>query len=279
VRATLIHVFSNGLSIRLLSRSKQDLQKRSGNGCVDLVEFESDQMLSIKKSKCLGATFVLLTCLVQFECFAQTDMSNLCFDIATPANAGSVQVLDADDNPYIDEVIGNLTFEIQYRQNPGDPFTTAGSVDYLMESDGAGFLIDNSGQYCTDIGVIPDVSEIQISMNVNAGEWQAAGLDPWALDNISLFKNNSDLLFTWDYEVDTNASQIDPLISSSGGFGDAWSGDFESSAINGGALEFIFPNGGGGGSAHIYSVAAVPEPNSLAVFSVLFGFTCLIRRR
>lgn len=237
-------------------------------------------MLSVKTSKSLGAIFVLLSFLIQLECSAQTAVSELCFEIAAPMNVGSVQIFDADGNPYINQVIGSLGFTVQYRQNLGDPLTTAGSVEYLMESDGAGFLIDNSGQYCTDFGVISDVSEIQISIFANAGEWQATGLDPWVLDNVTLFKNDTDMLLTWDYQLDANASEIDPLISSVGGLGDAWSGDFESSRVTGGALQFIFPNGGGGGSSYIYSVAAVavPEPNSFAVLCVA-SFACLIRRR
>ena len=80
-------------------------------------------------------------------------------------------------------------------------------------------------------------------MNVNAAEWNADGLEPWSLDNVTLF-NGSDPLLAWDYTTDGNATYVDPLISSNGGLGDAWSGDLTSPAVTGGVLEFEFPEGG-----------------------------------
>jgi len=228
-------------------------------------------------AKCLGAALTLSALLFPIGAFAQTEISEFCFEIGTPSNAASIQGLDADDNTYINQVIGNLIFEVEYREDVSDPWSPAGSVDYPMQSDGAGFLADNSGQYCADFGgLIPDVSQIQISMSISAGEWQASGLAPWTLDNVTLL-NGSNPLIGWDYATDANASFVDPLISSAGGLGDAWSGDLVSPMVTGGVLEFTFTEGGGGGSSYIYNVASVPEPSGLAI--LLLGCLGFLGRR
>jgi len=114
-------------------------------------------------------------------------------------------------------------------------------------------------------------------MNVSAAEWNASGLGPWSLDNVTLLNGSAPLL-TWDYETDANASYVHPAISSMGGLGDPWGGDLISPTLSGGAYEFTFPEGGGGGGGHVYDVASVPEPNSL-IFLGLACLACLGRRR
>ena len=227
----------------------------------------------------LGTIILLSTALCQLDAFSQVEISEFCFEVENPSNASSIQILDADDNPYLSQTVGNMTFTIEYREEVSDPWVTAGTAEYLMETDAGGFLQDNGTLFCSDFGglTIPDVSQIQISMNVNAGEWQATGLEPWRLDNVTLL-NGSDTLLAWDYETNANASFVDPLISSNGGLGDAWGGDLTSPVVTGGAYEFVFPEGGGGGGGFVYDVATIPEPNSLLFLGVV-GVACLGRRR
>ena len=226
----------------------------------------------------LVAILVLSTCMIGPEAFAQLEMTDFCFEIENPSNASSIQILDADDNPYLNLTVGTLDFTVEFREDVSDPWTTAGIAQYQMETDGSGYLQNNSGVICADFGgLISDVSQIQISMTVNAAEWNAAGLEPWSLDNVTLL-NGSDPLLEWDYTTDGNATYVDPLISSNGGLGDAWSGDLTSPAVTGGVLEFEFPEGGGGGGGFVFDVAAVPEPNSV-VFLGCLSLVCLRRRR
>ena len=124
-------------------------------------------------------------------------VTEFCFEMANPMNASSVQLLDADDNPILNQTVGTMSFTVEYRADPTDSWSTAGSVEYLMETDGAGFLVDTGGVYCTDFPPISDPAQIQISMNVNAAEWQASGLDPWSLDNVTLSSDTGPLI-VWD---------------------------------------------------------------------------------
>jgi len=209
---------------------------------------------------------------------AQIDMTSLCFDLGIPTNGTSTLFLDADDNAQLNQTIGTLQYQVEYLDSSTGSFVPAGDVTYSLITDGSGFLIDNSDTYCADFGgVIENVFEIRIGMTVNAGEWQAAGVGPWTLDNVTLL-NGSDPLIAWDYATDANASFVDPLITSSGGLDDAWSGDLISPVVTNGALEFTFPEGGGGGGGFIYNVATIPEPSSLFLFAVA-GLGCLMRRR
>lgn len=222
---------------------------------------------------------ILFLCYLLFiaKTSAQTEIIDFCFDIGLPANASSIVLSDPDDNPYSSQTIGELTFQVRYKEVITDPWSIAGSVDYLMQVDANGFLVDPGGTLCADFGgTIFNVSQIEISMSVNANEWQATGLDPWTLDNVVLSNGFSDLI-VWDYDLDGNTSFVDPLITSNGGLGDTWSGDLTSPIVTGGALEFIFPEGGGGGSSFIYDVATVPEPNSLLLLSI--GACAWWRRR
>lgn len=254
---------------------------------VDIRESRSDQRsnfripqsaLAMPKKVFVETGVVLCLLLFVAEASAQTMISNLCFDLGIPSNAASNVLLDADDNPYNNQTIGQLEFAVRYKEDPSDPWSDAGAAEYLMQTDASGILVDNGGTLCADFGgPISNVSQFEIAMNVNAGEWQAPGLRPWTLDNLRLTGGSGNLI-AWDYEVDANASYVDPLISSTGGFGDAWSGDLVAPSVTGGVLEFTFPEGGGGGGSHVYSVAAVPEPSSLFL---LAPGTCgwLVRRR
>ena len=110
-------------------------------------------------------------------------MSDFCFEIENPSNASSIQILDPDGNPSVNRVIGIMNFMIEFRQDVADPWSTAGNVAFNMETDAGGFLLDNDGLYCADFGgTITDVSQIRLSIDVNAGEWNAAGLEAWSLD-------------------------------------------------------------------------------------------------
>lgn len=212
------------------------------------------------------------------EASAQTIISNLCFDVAIPANSASNALLDADGDPYNNQTIGQLGFTVRYKEDAADPWSSAGSAEYLMEVDASGFLVDNGGTLCADFGAISNVSEIEISLAVNAGEWQSSGLGPWSLDNVVLVGGGGNLV-AWDYEADANASFVDPMITSVGGLGDAWSGDFVSPEVTGGVLEFTFPEGGGGGGSFVYSVAAVPEPGAMFFLALgVCGLTTFRRR-
>ena len=222
--------------------------------------------------------FALSVLTLQPKALADVTITQFCFDLLNPANSDSVQILNADDDPYINQEIGSMSFTIDYRENATDPWINVGSVDYLMVTDASGFLVDNGGTHTADFGgPISNAGQIQISMSVNAQEWQASGLDPWALDNVVL-KNGTDQVIAWDYSTDANASFFDPAISSAGGLGDAWGGDLTSATVTGGVYEFTFPEGGGGGGGFIYDVTAVPEPGNM-VFLGLASLTCLRRRR
>ncbi len=212
------------------------------------------------------------------EASAQTAITDLCFQLGIPSNAVSTVLSGPDDNPLINETVGNMSFTVEYKENVADPWALAGTAEYQMQTDANGFLVDTGGMICADFGgTIPNVSQIRIGMNVNAGEWQAPGLNPWTLDNVALSNGSTNLLL-WDYASDANASFVDPQITSNGGLGDAWSGDLTSPSVTGGVLEFTFPEGGGGGGSFIYDVAAVPEPN-VAIFILISALGCLGRRR